>query len=475
LATLFHLLAQPGPLAEVFEGSALGVFTALLGGAALFVLLRPQEPRRLLLLCGLQTVQAAALLPVLPNHWLIEFFANLCLLATAGTLMVSAGRGASGLGQASPRDAAFTGRLVEHAAPALRGVLLLAYGWAAFAKLNRDFVDPAVSCASQFSLDLVRHLGLPLIGWVSGPAGALAGWGTAAIELSVLLLLAVRGTRVLGVALGLLFHFLLVVDPLAITYDFSSALYALFLLFLPASFVFRMRLLVELAGDSPRAVRTRQILVGAGALFLLGAAAPSVPWLAVPHLVGRKVLWLLFALMFLASFVGAWRAVGWRPGSDTGGAASRRRPPLATAPVLALVLLNGLAPYLGLKTAVTFTMYSNLRVEGGVSNHFLVRTPIELGALSRNVRDLVQPQASSDPEINQWAADGLLLSRFELRRAAASVPRASLTYFDPRLGSAVRRNSVADDPVLSVAPSWWQRKLLMYRPVDAEGPTHCRW
>ncbi|MEL6263995.1 MAG: hypothetical protein AAFR12_23415, partial [Cyanobacteria bacterium J06626_6] len=37
-----------------------------------------------------------------------------------------------------------------------------------------------------------------------------------------------------------------------------------------------------------------------------------------------------------------------------------------------IILLFGLSPYLGLRTAGTFSMFSNLKTEGEYSNHFLL-------------------------------------------------------------------------------------------------------
>ena len=41
--------------------------------------------------------------------------------------------------------------------------------------------------------------------------------------------------------------------------------------------------------------------------------------------------------------------------------------------IVVCFLVTGLAPYLGLKTHSTYTMFSNLYVEGGATNHFLFR------------------------------------------------------------------------------------------------------
>jgi len=45
---------------------------------------------------------------------------------------------------------------------------------------------------------------------------------------------------------------------------------------------------------------------------------------------------------------------------------------LVSAGSFLLALLNGSAPYLGLKTHNTWTMFSNLQVEGGQTNHLLI-------------------------------------------------------------------------------------------------------
>ena len=59
--------------------------------------------------------------------------------------------------------------------------------------------------------------------------------GTAAVELSIPVLLVVRRTRHVGVVVGLLFHGVLAIDRTHQFFDFSSVLAALFILFLPPS------------------------------------------------------------------------------------------------------------------------------------------------------------------------------------------------------------------------------------------------
>jgi len=56
----------------------------------------------------------------------------------------------------------------------------------------------------------------------------------------------------------------------------------------------------------------------------------------------------------------------------------------ASGLVVAIALFNAACPYLGLKTKYTFTMFSNLVVEGGRSNHFLWPASWQIFGLTHN-------------------------------------------------------------------------------------------
>ena len=62
----------------------------------------------------------------------------------------------------------------------------------------------------------------------------------------------------------------------------------------------------------------------------------------------------------------------------------------------ALLVFDGINPYLGLKTDTAFAMYSNLRSEGGRTNHLIWRHPLDLGNYQE---DLVQIVESNDPPL----------------------------------------------------------------------------
>jgi hypothetical protein len=76
-------------------------------------------------------------------------------------------------------------------------------------------------------------------------------------------------------------------------------------------------------------------------------------------------------------------------------------------------VLNGLCPYLGLKTETSFAMYSNLRTEAGQSNHLIVRKPLSLADYQTNLVRIVD---SSDEVLAKAAAQGLPIPLIEVRK-----------------------------------------------------------
>ena len=113
-------------------------------------------------------------------------------------------------------------------------------------------------------------------------------------------------------------------------------------------------------------------------------------------------------------------------------------------------------------------MYSNLRTEGGTSNHLIVRRPLRLASYQT---DLVRIVASTDVSLQEIAQQGRPLTFFELRRMARDRverggPTFSVTY---ERGGAVR--SVADataDSELSAPISYLERKFLRFREIRSE-------
>ncbi len=417
----------------------------LIGVAALLVLLRPRSLPRLATLAVLGPVSLWFEAPVLGSHWVVAACVDVAIL-----LAVATGRG---------RDHA---RVERAFLPAARWVLLGFYSFAAFAKLNHAFFTPRVSCGNFFFDELSGSLGFDI-------HSATAGWwshavpvGTAAIELSVPLLLLFRRTRIAGVVVGLLFHGFIALDQTHLFSDFSSVLNALFILFLPATFAAGVlqtyRSLSSEARDGVRAVAVG----GAAALLVLqwygkGSGAQRL------FVDGRAWAWIVLdglLLVLVARFVWARRSL--RSDVDL-------RPSGWLWIVPALVLLNGLSPFLELRTAYAFNMYSNLETADGSSNHFLVTRTLPLTDYQGDLVSVVQ---SSDPGLQLYATQQFDIPFLQLRDYLSRHRDASLVY--RRNGTTHEVAHAADDPALVEPVPSWQSKLFAFRSLDQHDPNRCQ-
>jgi hypothetical protein len=190
------------------------------------------------------------------------------------------------------------------------------------------------------------------------------------------------------------------------------------------------------------------LAVGAVLVFVgLVVAAPAE--LVLP-------LWGLYSAGLILLFVLLPKEPPARP------AFSFRPWPVLLVPLLAG--LNGCSPYLGLKTETAFAMYSNLRTEGGQSNHLLVPAGVQLFGFQR---DLVEIKDSSSGFLAGLARRKLMLPFFEVRALLQQHPNTSLTY-ERHAGPNASPGAQLRQPI-----PWPLRRLLYFRPVAHSGRQPC--
>jgi hypothetical protein len=433
----------------------------LLTVAALFTVLRPSSLARLTGLLVAQVWATWEKMPEISNHWLLAFVMALTMLLALAVAKVRARSGAIDRAQ-----------VYLDIAPALRLQMVMLYAWAAFHKLNRDYFDPQVSCAAVMANAVASQLPfVPNAAWAQPVAIA----GSILVESAIPLFFCVRRLRWIALLVGAGFHIFLVLSPYPSNrvYNFSALLLALYFLFAPFDLARRLDELWAAwnAQHSWLFPRIKQAAAwgGAALVFVLGGGtvfrAQSVVWHRL--LVGVPVgVFLLYACVLVAALVLALR------GCERRLHAFRRlfAVPLWLLPACLLVFLNGLSPYVGLKTETSFAMYSNLRTEGGATNHFVIRRPWRLAGFQEDLVTFVQARNS---KLRSYAENGYGLTWFEFRHMAATHDRLVVTY--RRQGGPERSiQTAADDPELA-AGRWppWMRKLLWFRPVKLEGPVEC--
>lgn len=455
LAALLHVLGPSGAIAGVLsEPTAVGISQLGVSIAALLVLLAPRSTPNLVLLAVLGPISAWFEAPILGNHWLLAAFVDLGILAA----VVSARH------RRVHRDRGFERERVAAAAlPIARWSLVGFYSFAAFSKLNSGFFDTTVGCGTFYFDELARSLGLSTpIAVGQGGWARLVPFLVAGTELAIPVLLLVRRTRNIGVLVGLVFHSVIALDQIHLFSDFSSVLVALFWLFLPPAFS------TELIG------RLKALPAPAG-LVLRGTASGAVAALLVSvwtnraqrfSLDGRMWLWLVLDAAVLWLVVAFFRSHG----------RERLEHPLSLGEVPRwslliplLVILNGLTPYVELKTAYSWNMYANLRTAGGESNHLLIRRTFALNpAASEPVRIL----GTNDPVLGMYRDLGYDLPLLSLRAYLSENPSVSLRYLRGGVERDLTRAS--DEPELVRPISSAERRLFALRAVDQQDPPRCQ-
>jgi hypothetical protein len=446
LASLWHVLGNPDG-APAWAEAALAL-------AAGFVLWRPGPVLPLALLAAAGLVVAWEEAPTLGDEWLLASFVNLAIVVSVAVAVVR-------------RRFADRADLAERVFPAARVCLLGAYAFAAFAKLNTAFFDRETSCAVFLYREVTDSIGLDGLqlggtAWVDRAVIL----GAVGIELAIPVLLLIRRTRGVGVVLGLAFHAVLALDGSQLFVDDSAVLFALLVLFLPPS-------TGHWVSERVGSIRARLALRGPRLPHLIG------PLLAIlPTLVGLLVAvdalsadgamdvgWWLWQLAAVGTIAVTIRLLRQAPGSS----AVRLLPyhPLyALVPLL--VVANGLAPYLELKTADAWNGYSNLATVDGDTNHLVLPRTVPV---TDEQADLVHILDTNDPLLSAYRTKGLAMTWDELRDRLSERPEVSITY--RRGARLVALEHASDDPELVAPRPLWREKLLPFRPVDLADPERC--
>ena len=426
VATIAHLAGNWNH-GDIWPEPTLIGWLALVGGImATGLLVRPSRAL-LAALCALIPALAVLEAPVLGNHWLLAAFVSVAYLLTAGVW--------------------------ERFEPTARIILLVFYGFAAFAKLNTGFLDPTTSCGVVYANQWLDGFGLRPI-QAAGPLGWVVAWGSAGVELAVPILLLIPRARRWGVVLAVIFHGLISLDLQQHFYDFTAVLLALFVLFLPDTFHERLRSLAERPSSSTlRVGRLLAATVGVSVTFssVLPLSARSGWWLTR----GSFLWWTPYLALI------TWAVV------TSSAARSRLNWRLAPAGVVlvALVFLNGLTPYLELKTAYGWNMYSNLVTVAGDSNHLIVTSTLPLRDGHERLVEVIE---TSDDGLQSYIDEGYLLPWPTFVSYVQRHPEASVTY---RIGDAISHTDRSPARVEPV-PWWW--RWMPLRAVHGDEPDRCQ-
>ena len=337
-------------------------------------------------------------------------------------------------------------------APAGRWLLLVMYFWGIFHKINTDYLNVDYSCASFLvrSLDYMVPFGLAEMAWVH----YLAIYGTFVVEGLALVLLLIPSQRYYGRIIGILFHLLIGFAYFRDYQGFSLLSIALHSLFVPA-------------GSAEKT----------SALRLLGK---PIPWALVP-LCG-VILLMAMALSHNAFLWGVLSVVVilWTVFCTRGSPKIYKqehfkkyfKPAVGVFLIVPLVyFLQCATPYVGLKTSQSLNMFSNLRTEGGVSNHYFFPKPLYLFNYQRDIVKITKigDRDMPDGEINPMTGRPVGQVYYEFIRFLKENPRLYVEY---QVNDGETRVYEGDGniPDLDILLPYPLNKIFIFIPVMLDTP-----
>lgn len=445
LSVLLHCVSK----SFVFDTHPIALLCAGIAGAAMIMF--PSHLRSPLVACSILLVYGWITLPNQSNHTLL-----MLAIACGGFVAY----GAVALSKRALHINYSTWFTVF--APYGRQLLLVLYFFGVFHKLNYDWFNHSVSCASV----VWASTALPIPLWLKHFPLAQSGvmYGTLIVESFILagLLLGGRATRY-AVLCGVTFHGIIAINDYRAYWAFSAFSLTLHSLFLPTGTYERWK-------QHPCFIWfTRRKRYPVAMLLLIA----SIPLLAWAHEAGANyIIHLLFAA-FLIFTVWFLLRVAYAPSSSPSARQRLWSPSISINILGCLFFVNATLPYIGLKTDMTLAMFSNLRTEFGQSNHFIVTRP---PAIFPQLTEKVLVLSSSYPPL-QWRirekfafvyADFLVY----MRDHKGQILGHSLDYIHN--GKRHRISSLQPDDTLFRKESIFRTKFFSYHGVDISPNVRCR-
>lgn len=435
---------------------------------ALFSILGPDKFHYFLFTILCLTVVKLDALPSVPNHIILMLIIHLTILLS---LLLYWDRSL----ELPERIATW----FDKTAPYLRIELLIMYFFVVLHKLNYDYFNSSVSCSVELYTDIASVY--PFF-----PQGVWMHWiiigSILLFELAIPVLLMIPKTRVLGVFTGLIFHFILSLHPNLYILSYTAELYALYVLFLPAKTIDciadRLRQLKEQIGSKQTAALLAGIFVIGIGIFitftLLQGADISTVFLkknlGTLFLDSVHTIWIICCILLVAGAALTFRGQLLDSPKSSSSLFKLSWSPLQL--LLLLTVLNGISPYIGLKTATNFSMFSNLRVEGSNTNHLFMPVSYQVSDFQN---DTVTILSTNNSYLQGFIVRNERMTYFQLSRFLSENLSKDIRVTFLRSGDKQTINLSRKSAPVFIESSWIARKLLLFRGIPKSGPTPCQW
>ena len=452
IASIWHYTSSATELLRYWENFdpivtpliALAIITAMI--VAVF----PNRTPAILAFAGAQTLVIGFRFPFVADHLVMEIGLNLAILLSFAYLAIR--RRSTDV---SPDE------MFSLYSPIGRWLLIIMYFYGTFHKINPGFMSLDSSCALPF----IDGFPLPqaIIDLQISQYAAI--WGTLILESVAMVLLLTTRTKYYGMLLGMSFHFLIGISSFGTLAHFSTFALALHTLFLPSSIG------QQVYGTSwiPDFLKNESNFKVATIVFVLLQVFFGLHLLMTFDVYLVNSLFAIFGatLMVLVFKYGRVRSVDapYRLKSSW----------LALNLIPVWFFVHCMSPYIGLGTGGALTMFSGLRTEGGISNHYLIPTPLRLFPYQDTI---IYFDNASNPSLAPVVRDEQGMTMFDFQR-----------HFMHREPLALPLTVRVDDQVYNLddvpaieafaakyftEQSWLERKYMSFRLVDDPNPKICR-
>jgi len=410
----------------------------------------PDKTAALLVMSAGQLIANYFRYPFVADHLVMEIFLNLSIMLSffylaikRRTLKIS------------------TTDMFNLFSPVGRWLLMTMYLFGTFHKINPGFMSVASSCAVPFIDGFPVYAGRLGQEWVQ----YAAIYGTLILEATAMFLLLSARTKYFGMLLGMSFHFIIGISSYGTLAHFSAFALALHVLFVPSGFgerIFKEPLIpASLKNDA--AFKGLTVLLIALQIVLAFHLARTHQG----YLVNSLFAIYGVTLLFLVFKHGQMR--------DTDAPYRLKSPFMALNLLPVWFLFHCMSPYVGLGTGGTMAMFSGLRTEGGISNHYVIAKPIPLFSYQDKI---VYIEEASNSSLQAAADDNQGIVMFDFQRHITQrenlmlpirlrVDDVSYSITDPQSFAAFADEHFTEQ-------SWLERKYLSFRLVDDPKPDRCR-
>lgn len=345
--------------------------------------------------------------------------------------------------------------------PVGRWLLIIMYLYGTFHKINPGFMNLDSSCAIPFLQGFPLISGLASHEWLQ----YVAIYGTLILEIVAMFLLLSTRTKYVGMLLGMTFHFMIGISDYGTLAHFSAFALALHTLFVPSGFGQRICQERYLPAFLKTATNFQVVTIGLVLLQVLLAL----------HMATTREAYLVNTMF--AVFAVTLIALVFKHGSIRQGDAPYRLRsaflPLNLLPIW--FFLHCLSPYIGLGTGGVLAMFSGLRTEGGISNHYIIQKPIPLFHYQDTI---IYVEDALNDSLNIAAKQKQGIVAFDFQRHFSERENLALPV-RLKIGDTIYPIDSPDDFAAFVqehfkAQSWLERKYMSFRLVDEPHPNQCR-